>query len=360
MLYELENAPFRQKPSTVTVSKLKNISNSSCSSQTNSEQTFINVKPNGMTSDKVYGPELPAALINKLPSVNGIAKKSLNGKNKYPESSSSSESDSEIAEKSSQDDNNKAASSTLAKRNTPTNDDGNSKSCPAKLPTSNGSLGMPSTNHSGSSNNSEDEDKKTRSPVSKHQHSAPLMSMPSLNNSLSQSHEANKEIAKGDYKVATTAQITKLVPYDMDDSSNCSDESSHSPAEAESHVTPKATAGDWKVTDANNIADEPSSEGKSWNKKKVQGDRSTVNELLRMSHSGYGAPVSSWNGTRAQLDKEVNNERRENNRKRPPSDLSDQGRNKHQKMNTNGSYKSNPGYNPIQVSVFVSAAIIIL
>lgn len=354
MLYELENAPFRQKPSTVTVNKLKNTSNTTCSSQANSEQTFLSVKPNGVTSDKIYGPELPAALMNKLPSVNGIAKNSLNGKNK-PESSSSSESDSEVAEKPKQDENCKKTLNTPTKRNTPINGDSSSKSPPPKLQTNNGSLSMPSINHSGISNKCGEEDKKLKSPpASKHPASAPLMNMSSLNSSLTQSQnlprEANKQASKGNYKVASSAQVTKLVPYDMDDSSNCSDESSHSPAEAEPRVTPKATVGNWKVTDANNVADEPSSEGKSWDKKKMQGDRSTVNELLRMSHSGYGAPVSSWNGTRAQLDKEVSNERRENNRKRPLSDTPDQGRNKHQKMNVNGSYKSNPGYNPIQVS----------
>lgn len=98
----------------------------------------------------------------------------------------------------------------------------------------------------------------------------------------------------------------------------------------------------------NPVSQEPSSEGKTWDKKKSETDKSTVNELLRMSHTGYGAPVSSWNGTRAQLDKEVNNERREE-RKRALSDNSDQGRVKHQKINSHGAYKSNPGYNPIQV-----------
>lgn len=67
-----------------------------------------------------------------------------------------------------------------------------------------------------------------------------------------------------------------------------------------------------------------------------------------MSYSGYGAPVSSWNGTRSQLEKEVNNERRED-RKRALTDNSEQSRPKHQKLNSHGSYKSNPGYNPIQV-----------
>lgn len=67
-----------------------------------------------------------------------------------------------------------------------------------------------------------------------------------------------------------------------------------------------------------------------------------------MSHNGYSAPVSTWNSTRSQLVKEVNNERREE-RKRNLIDPADQGRIKQQKMNSNIHYKSNPDYNPIQV-----------
>lgn len=308
MLYELENAPFRQKPATVTINKLKNTSSAS---QSHSEQTFA--ASNGVTSDKVYGPELPAAFANKLPvTVNGIAR---NGNGKHSESSSSGESDHETSEKPNPDESKKPISNGTA----------GSKS-PIK---SNGSLNMPSINFSAT------DDKKPKLAIAYKQ--TPAAPSPG-----GATHESSKDVLKADFKVAT--QVMKLVPYDMDDSS---DESSHSPAEAE----PKATAGEWKVTPAHSVAEEPSSEGKSWDKKKAPptGDRGTVNELLRMSHSGYGAPVSSWNGTRAQLDKEVGNERRENNRKRPLADGGEQGRVKHQKVNGNGSYKSNPGYNPIQV-----------
>lgn len=113
------------------------------------------------------------------------------------------------------------------------------------------------------------------------------------------------------------------------------------------------------IPNNNGSQESSSTEGKSWDKKKSDSDRSTVNELLRMSHTGYGAPVSTWNGTRAQLDKEVNNERREE-RKRALSDNSDQGRVKHQKLNSHGSYKSNPGYNPIQVIQILSYVLFVL
>lgn len=70
-----------------------------------------------------------------------------------------------------------------------------------------------------------------------------------------------------------------------------------------------------------------------------------------MSHGGYAAPVSSWNGTRSQLDKEISNEKREQ-RKRAYVDPADQGRVKHLKMNGNTSVGCNSGYNPIQVCYF--------
>uniref|UniRef100_A0A6P7FG43 Ubiquitin carboxyl-terminal hydrolase 36 n=1 Tax=Diabrotica virgifera virgifera TaxID=50390 RepID=A0A6P7FG43_DIAVI len=76
-----------------------------------------------------------------------------------------------------------------------------------------------------------------------------------------------------------------------------------------------------------------------------KGKKGVVTELFRMSHSGYSAPVSSWNGSRSQLDKEVQNERRED-RKRGLPDSSDQGRTKHIKLGS--TFKSNPGYNPVQ------------
>lgn len=94
--------------------------------------------------------------------------------------------------------------------------------------------------------------------------------------------------------------------------------------------------------------------GRSWEKKKTptpqttsSGQNNTVNELFKMSHGGYSAPVSTWNGTRSQLDKEVNNERREERKRTLAPDSSDQGRAKH--IKTSSSFKSNPGYNPIQV-----------
>lgn len=108
--------------------------------------------------------------------------------------------------------------------------------------------------------------------------------------------------------------------------------------------------GDWQVSSSTDVSQEPSTEEGSWEKKKniTSNGHNTVNELFKMSHNGYSAPVSTWNNTRSQLDKEIHNEKREE-RKRTINDPADQGKIKHQKINSNNSYKSNPGYNPIQV-----------
>ncbi|KRT83654.1 Peptidase [Oryctes borbonicus] len=132
-------------------------------------------------------------------------------------------------------------------------------------------------------------------------------------------------------------------------------------------VPTKATTTDWQVTSSIDRSEQiPSSEGHSWNKKRTfqkeegggggsstsncSASASTVSELLKMSHVGYSAPVSSWNGTRAGLDKEVGEERREE-RKRTLCDNSDRGRVKHAKTNlssVNNYGASNPGYNRLQ------------
>lgn len=187
MLYELESAPFAQKPSTITTNKLKTLpgNTSGISTQLNNEQSFVATKTNGITSDKVYGPELPA-------SMNGI-----NGKN---ESSSSSESETDT---------------TNVK----------SDSCSERLPSA---PNMPSISEVKEESPPVQDDVKSKSPpVLKPQNrvALPSPSAPSFK---------TKD---------TSAPVTKLVPYEMDDSSNCSDESSCSRADAETRIAPKATIG---------------------------------------------------------------------------------------------------------------------
>lgn len=187
MLYELESAPFAQKPSTLTTNKLKTLpGNGSCSS--NKEQTFVNTKSNGITSDKkVYGPELPATM-------NGT-----NGKN--DSSSSSSESETETVN---------VKSGSCSERLLPAPSMPSVSEIPEKSPMR--------------------EERKSRSPpILKPQNRIIALPSPSVS-SIKNSKDSS-------------APVTKLVPYEMDDSSNCSDESSCSRAEAETRIAPKATIG---------------------------------------------------------------------------------------------------------------------
>lgn len=102
-------------------------------------------------------------------------------------------------------------------------------------------------------------------------------------------------------------------------------------------LSSSSMGGEWQVS---------STTESGWEEKK---NDHVVNELFKMSTSGYTAPVSTWNGTRSQLDKEVQQERREE-RKRTLADSSeDQGRAKHSKVTSTFKGKSNSGYNPVQV-----------
>lgn len=141
---------------------------------------------------------------------------------------------------------------------------------------------------------------------------------------------------------SSTNPITKLVPYDDESSSSDSESSSRSPEETNSRVSTKAAIGEWKVT---STSDMPSLDENTTKK-----NEKIVSELLKMSHGGYSAPVTSWNGTRATLEKEIANEKREDRKRTLSDDTEQQGRVKHIKTNNNENFKSNPGYNPIQVS----------
>ncbi|XP_018574854.1 ubiquitin carboxyl-terminal hydrolase 36 isoform X2 [Anoplophora glabripennis] len=315
MLYELESSPFAQK-SAMTTSKLKmpvptpeysqiNSSGGSTSNTNGSSSIVPKTLTNGIgfTSNKVYGPELPPDRLEKK--TNGSAPSSdTNGNAKRPPLS---DSDSEGDHVTNADPiENKTVKSPVVKDTDITS---TCNDVPAPLHKSASPVSSPNVSTSASSLSSpESTPKKPNEPP---------------------------------------AAAKPLVPYESDDTSS-SDDSNQSPQEAESRVSTKAAVGDWQVSSSTDVSHEPSSAGKSWDRKKLlaqQNSQSAVSELFKMSHGGYSAPVSTWNGTRSQLDKEISNERRED-RKRSLADSSDQGRVKHQKINSN--YKSNPGYNPIQ------------
>lgn len=103
-----------------------------------------------------------------------------------------------------------------------------------------------------------------------------------------------------------------------------------------------STGGEWQVSSTTESV---------WEDKK---NSHVVNELFKMSTSGYTAPVSTWNGTRSQLDKEVQQERREERKRHLADSSEDQGRSaKHPKVTSTFKGKSNPGYNPVQVRLAV-------
>ena len=77
----------------------------------------------------------------------------------------------------------------------------------------------------------------------------------------------------------------------------------------------------------------------------------TVSHLLKMSHRGYGSSsVSNWNGNRTHLDREVDNDRREERKRHFNQDDEDIDRGRVKKVKDDRGYeeRSNSGYNPFQ------------
>ncbi|KAL3276176.1 hypothetical protein HHI36_020894 [Cryptolaemus montrouzieri] len=296
LMYELESPPYSQRNSSATLQKSQILKSPSSTKQCKQKPVLNGI---GFTSTRVYGPELPP---NRLNNTNGDISTSVsNGKE------SSSDSDSESETKPSEQSKTEGNNSQYHKQK---------------------KLSFPSV------------ESKTDQIVPSKAESRIIPFTPPFENSVSfpKTNEASEK----------STPVTKLVPYEADDSSNSED--SNQVANTEKTISDTVN-GVWNVTSSNeNSYEQPSSMGKSWTKNRSQGDK-TVSELFKMSHSGYSAPVSTWNNTRARLDKEVADERRED-RKRTLAELSepdDQGRTKHVKSNNN--FKSNPGYNPIEARI---------
>ncbi|EDW93538.2 ubiquitin carboxyl-terminal hydrolase 36 isoform X1 [Drosophila yakuba] len=82
---------------------------------------------------------------------------------------------------------------------------------------------------------------------------------------------------------------------------------------------------------------------------------STINELLKQSHRGYGSSVLSWNGKPAELEKELLVDAREQRQRDLDDDEENEmDRGRQRKVKSSGSAKANnasnstPGYNPFQ------------
>ncbi|XP_076619386.1 ubiquitin specific peptidase 36 isoform X2 [Colletes latitarsis] len=77
----------------------------------------------------------------------------------------------------------------------------------------------------------------------------------------------------------------------------------------------------------------------------------TVSHLLKMSHRGYGSSaVSNWNGNRTHLDREIDNDRREDRKRHFNTDDEEIDRGRVKKVKDHRIYeeRSNTGYNPFQ------------
>ncbi|XP_024889248.1 ubiquitin carboxyl-terminal hydrolase 36-like isoform X1 [Temnothorax curvispinosus] len=77
----------------------------------------------------------------------------------------------------------------------------------------------------------------------------------------------------------------------------------------------------------------------------------TVSHLMKMSHRGYGSSsVTNWNGNRTQLDRDVDNDRREERKRHFNADDEeiDKGRTKKVKDYTNRRYEDRSSYNSFQ------------
>nr|XP_022901979.1 ubiquitin carboxyl-terminal hydrolase 36 [Onthophagus taurus] len=321
ILYELECPPFPQKANGLTTVASKTASSTTNNTSTSSSVSLDTISPshptkphiNGNTSNKVYGPELPPEKQKQLEKQEKVSQSSQNGAVSSSANGNSALHSSDSLELSSSDSDNESErkDTKQEKRETTqkTNNQCDNMSKSSKLvknPVVESSPNQVTKEAKYSSNNSE------------------LVMASSVSSSTSSSQS-----------------VKKLVPYDDDESTTSSED-----VQENSRICTKATGRDWKVT---STSEEVLSEGSSSWEKKNTNNRSTVNELLKMSHDGYSAPVNSWNGTRSTMDKEVKKnfyERREEDRKRSLNDSMDQGRTKYVK-NSNGD-KVNPGYNRVQ------------
>lgn len=279
MLYELENSPFSPKSSKLL---------SPISTITKTQEEVTTTSPNG--NIKVYGPVLPPNKFQKQVTTvqNGVTS-TLNGNGEQPEKSSQT-----YSPKTDKENKPLASSSTSSPNLKNTANENKCLKAPLALKTDGNNL-------------------------------KPAVSSPNVTSTTSEScRSPEKSVTK-----------PKLVPYDMDDSSNNSEES-----HPNAPKVPMVNSPDWKVSSSNDGAPEPSTEGNTWDKKVSN----TVNELYQMSHNGYGFPVKTWNGTRSHLEKEVGNERREA-RKRNMAE-SEPCRTKHLKLDLNNTHNGN--YNPLQ------------
>ncbi|XP_043587192.1 ubiquitin carboxyl-terminal hydrolase 36 [Bombus pyrosoma] len=163
----------------------------------------------------------------------------------------------------------------------------------------------------------------------------------SNNNSKSKWHQSVRKTGQDD-KVITKASSSSMKGWQVSKDTSFS---------ATSTVTPNG----WSVTDKEDIhkISQNNSTPSAAALRDFNGtNRSdTVSHLLKMSHRGYGSSsVANWNGNRTHLDREVDNDRREERKRHFNADDEEIDRGRVKKVKDHRTYeeRSNSGYNPFQ------------
>ncbi|XP_060811363.1 ubiquitin carboxyl-terminal hydrolase 36 [Bombus pascuorum] len=163
----------------------------------------------------------------------------------------------------------------------------------------------------------------------------------SNNNSKSKWHQSVRKTGQDD-KVITKASSSSMKGWQVSKDTSFS---------ATSTITPNG----WSVTDKEDIhkISQNNTTPSAAALRDFNGtNRSdTVSHLLKMSHRGYGSSsVANWNGNRTHLDREVDNDRREERKRHFNADDEEIDRGRVKKVKDHRTYeeRSNSGYNPFQ------------
>lgn len=163
----------------------------------------------------------------------------------------------------------------------------------------------------------------------------------SNNNSKSKWHQSVRKTGQDD-KVITKASNSSMKGWQVSKDTSFS-------------ATSAATPNGWSVTDKEDIhkISQNNSTPSAAALRDFNGtNRSdTVSHLLKMSHRGYGSSsVANWNGNRTHLDREVDNDRREERKRHFNADDEEIDRGRVKKVKDHRTYeeRSNSGYNPFQ------------
>ncbi|XP_012165977.1 ubiquitin carboxyl-terminal hydrolase 36 [Bombus terrestris] len=163
----------------------------------------------------------------------------------------------------------------------------------------------------------------------------------SNNNSKNKWHQSVRKTGQDD-KVITKASSSSMKGWQVSKDTSFS-------------ATSTATPNGWSVTDKEDIhkISQNNSTPSAAALRDFNGtNRSdTVSHLLKMSHRGYGSSsVANWNGNRTHLDREVDNDRREERKRHFNADDEEIDRGRVKKVKDHRTYeeRSNSGYNPFQ------------